>query len=422
MFKKGIRIRDFSFEKKNPFRSISFNGNFSIRLKFLAVLFLAVVALIITNLYALTNYKTGQSEQLHHSLEQTVIANSNLLEENLKKHIHILDILSKVNEVQGEDLDEALDYLKSELKHQMEVKDVMFESFGLIELDGSAINTDDAPVDLRDRDYFIAVTSGDRFAYSAPLISKVNNKMSVVLAVPVKNDGVIIRVLYSRLNLDRLSEQVLQMKYGEKGRAYLVDASGITIVHPNEELLLKNLTKVEGPVTEEVAKSTTQMVETKNGQIEYAFEGEQSIASFRTITTAGWILAIVANRDEVFVNVDTTSQKLLLITIIVSVILLGIGWYLGTKIIEPINRLLAATGRVSKGQLNEEIRVTSRDEIGKLAQSFEEMRINLKELIGGISTASNYVNETVFSLSSRPSKPLLQLQPTPPQLARCQAR
>lgn len=56
-------------------------------------------------------------------------------------------------------------------------------------------------------------------------------------------------------------------------------------------------------------------------------------------------------------------------------------YYVSRSIIRPIRRLQKAAKQMKEGNLNQPIPVKSKDEIGQLAQGFEEMRIRLKESI-----------------------------------------
>lgn len=373
----------------------------SIRFKILSLLLLSVFVIIGTNFFALSNYKQDLADQLRTSMEQTLAGNIKLLNQTVQNHINSLQTFADLDVLKDEDKEAALDYLKKEILHQQSLPGNWFESFGLIELDGSAINTDDAPVNLGERDYFKYIVNGGEIAFSSPTISKVSGKIAIMMAVPIKKQGKLVRVLYTRLDLGQLSQQITATKYGKKGRAYLTDAKGVTIAHPDEKLLLKNLTQVGGPITKEVAQRTQKMVDTKMGQIEYTFEGVNSIASYQAIPLTGWILAIVADRDEVFAQVDASARNLTVIAVVSSLLLLLFGVYLANKIVKPISQLVSAAGNLAEGQLTEEIVIKTQDEVGLLAKSFEEMRKNLKELIGSIVTATDHVNETVSALSAQ---------------------
>lgn len=71
------------------------------------------------------------------------------------------------------------------------------------------------------------------------------------------------------------------------------------------------------------------------------------------------------------------------------------------KVIRPFNSLIEAFEQLAKGDLTTAIKVNSKDEIGKLAHSFEQVRLELKDLIGKVSTNSSRVSETAKQLSAQ---------------------
>lgn len=77
-------------------------------------------------------------------------------------------------------------------------------------------------------------------------------------------------------------------------------------------------------------------------------------------------------------------------TILGSLILFSlIGWYLGRKLAKPIGEMARMVGQIDKGNLNvSEVAVTSKDEIGELAQGLNIMSRSLKKLIVNIASSS----------------------------------
>jgi len=58
---------------------------------------------------------------------------------------------------------------------------------------------------------------------------------------------------------------------------------------------------------------------------------------------------------------------------------IGLGYFLSKRITAPLNKLVEGTEIVARGDMNHRVRVMTRDEIGKLGQSFNEMIRNLKQ-------------------------------------------
>lgn len=93
----------------------------------------------------------------------------------------------------------------------------------------------------------------------------------------------------------------------------------------------------------------------------------------------------------------------LIIGVMVSVIL---GFFISHIIKKPINKLLSASLEISKGNLDIEIDLDTKDEIGNLARAFNEMTRNVNEVMsninlasGQVASGSRQVSESSMSLS-----------------------
>lgn len=86
------------------------------------------------------------------------------------------------------------------------------------------------------------------------------------------------------------------------------------------------------------------------------------------------------------------------ITLLVLAIGLLFAYLLGRMIAKPIRTLAHVTERFATGDLTQEIEIRSRDEVGQLAEAFDTMRSNMKQLIGHISASSLEVSGTSAQL------------------------
>ena len=106
--------------------------------------------------------------------------------------------------------------------------------------------------------------------------------------------------------------------------------------------------------------------------------------AFAPLSMAPWGISVREPQDIVF-SPSTTLRRGFFILSVISVItalLLGIG--LSRGIVRPVQALITATQRIAKGNLTEPVTVSSRDEIGILAKSFDTMRMKLSESLESI--------------------------------------
>lgn len=73
---------------------------------------------------------------------------------------------------------------------------------------------------------------------------------------------------------------------------------------------------------------------------------------------------------------------------------------MGLRITKPIQSLTAVVKKASNGDLRQEVTVTSRDEVGDLAESFNKMIANLRSMVERIRSASSQVASAADEISA----------------------
>ncbi|MCR8659668.1 methyl-accepting chemotaxis protein [Paenibacillus endoradicis] len=82
-----------------------------------------------------------------------------------------------------------------------------------------------------------------------------------------------------------------------------------------------------------------------------------------------------------------------LVVIIIIAVLLAIllGLFISRNISRPVNRLVETANEIADGNLNVEVSINSKDEIGQLAVAFQKMINNLNDVMNNIRSASDQV-------------------------------
>jgi len=88
---------------------------------------------------------------------------------------------------------------------------------------------------------------------------------------------------------------------------------------------------------------------------------------------------------------SSTEIFMILVTICCIGLALFIGIFISNSISKPLNQMVYVAQQIADGNLTAEIKNESRDEIGQLASSFENMINSLNQLIAGIKSASEQV-------------------------------
>ncbi|MHB8770610.1 MAG: methyl-accepting chemotaxis protein [Syntrophales bacterium] len=97
--------------------------------------------------------------------------------------------------------------------------------------------------------------------------------------------------------------------------------------------------------------------------------------------------------DESVAGIESVSKQFAAIAIIAVIVSLLVNILLGRFIVTPVQETVAVIRTIAEGDLTQEITVTSRDEIGELAQSVNVMREKMDEAVGQSVVTSQVLSE-----------------------------
>jgi len=93
----------------------------------------------------------------------------------------------------------------------------------------------------------------------------------------------------------------------------------------------------------------------------------------------GWILIVEHKTKEIFAPAAQLRNDILIISSTATILAVLLGLLISTSISKPVKELRDAAAKIGEGNLNSRIEVRSNDEIGQLAQSFNDMAEDLKK-------------------------------------------
>ena len=112
--------------------------------------------------------------------------------------------------------------------------------------------------------------------------------------------------------------------------------------------------------------------------------------------TAVGVARVALPLTKVDSSIDRLSTAMILATAMASLFAIIAAWLIAKTTTGPIKEVTSAVRKMASGQLEQKIRVGSKDESGQLARAFNEMALNLREKLETISEERNKM-ETVLS-------------------------
>jgi len=78
----------------------------------------------------------------------------------------------------------------------------------------------------------------------------------------------------------------------------------------------------------------------------------------------------------------------------------AVAWFFGSSLLKPISNLVGAMALAEKGDLSAKVTLTSQDELGKLAQSYNNMLENIAGLAAKVKEVAGHVQTSAAQLST----------------------
>jgi HAMP domain-containing protein len=198
--------------------------------------------------------------------------------------------------------------------------------------------------------------------------------MTLALAHKRRDTGVII----AEVNLTYIRDVVSQIKLGENGKAYVVDAQERLIAHPDIGLVLRNtdMSRLAQVKAARIGRPDGLLAQDESAQ---DLQGGWVMAAHAPIADLGWLVFVELPVEEAYASLygEITRSVLLLLAAIGLTLLAGT--WLARRMVAPIKVLHSGAARIGRGDLGQRISVKTGDELEALADQFYDMAGRLQE-------------------------------------------
>jgi methyl-accepting chemotaxis protein len=235
---------------------------------------------------------------------------------------------------------------------------------------------------------------------------------------PIKgDDGKVIAISYVGLDctegLKIFQEQLRSPRSGAGGFTFVIDGAegkskGKALVHPARTG--DNLSDASTPDNQRYVED---MLKAKNGFARYAFADDagpnaavrERIIAFNYFPDWSWLIASGAFVDEV--NHDSTTLRRYTIgATLLALVLLAMLIYVAARfwITRPLNRAVAATSSLARGDLTAHVELSGNDEVGELLSAIAEVNHSLSAIVTQVHATAHQVSREASQLSSSAEK------------------
>lgn len=210
------------------------------------------------------------------------------------------------------------------------------------------------------------------------LISRTNGKPSLVISMPIRENGAIVGVLQAAMAIEDISRIVLNWRSGTTGYAFLVDEGGTVIAHARDEYVKTQRKMQDHPLVAAFEADGKPHLASFNSS------GEEAIGYIQG-NKFGWGIATQQNTAELMAPQRQTLMVGLALLVTAVLVVAFVAVLASKLLVRPIVQMTHAAEKMSMGELGSSIPSKGKDEIASLAKALERLR---KSMLAAMSRLS----------------------------------
>jgi len=227
--------------------------------------------------------------------------------------------------------------------------------------------------------------------YSLPL-----QQTAMVVSTPVidrkKN---LVAVLAGRLDLSDLS-LIMSSQSGLRltEKTYLVNRSNFFVTEPGigEGYALKKTVRTEGVKAGLAGKDGVGFYED--------YRDVPVIGAYKWLPDYNMCLITEVDQAEAYARVDSMATTIITIVSLLALIVVGASFLLARTITLPLARLVAGAAAIGRGNLDQTVGTSAKDEIGELSRAFDRMAMELKGTTVSLDELERRIRERTAQLEA----------------------
>ncbi len=305
----------------------------------------------------------------------------------MNRTVTMLETQRDTIEYEDMDIPEMMDYIK----HTAGKNDAYPAGLYVALTDGSLYHASFVPgpeFDALAKSWYINGLNSEDFLLGDVYFDEDSQSYVVGASGVLKNaDGTVRGVAAADVYLDSISDIVSNIKIEDTGGIFLVDTRTDTIIgHKDKEIVGGKLGENSGMY----AYAEEQIQEGKIGLGLY----EDTYIQIAEVEGSNWIAVAYVSKAEVLSELQGLTVTMAIVSIIAVFVLTLLVVIQTRRIIgRPVRELSRAATLIAEGELDQTIHYSSKDELGVLADDFNQVTIRLRDYIKYIDEISDTLLE-----------------------------
>lgn len=275
----------------------------------------------------------------------------------------------------------------------------------------SRLNNYNPEYDGRKRPWYVkAMKNKGTAIWIPPYIASFTPQLVVSCAKTFQDrEGNYAGVIGIDIIITHIVEEILALRIGGEGYAFLLDASGSYIAHPRYEEAGFNPNPLDG-ASGLWRNALLDMVGGKGGTYIVTIDGSEEYLFSAPIQETGWMLCIAIPVQDVIAPALATQAKMerftdeaqiyirrtlsgvlmrfIIIFSVIAMLVVAFSYILSITITRPLEKLSRDVRHIGDGELDTRIEVKGKDEIAELGAAFNKMTSDIRNYIENLKQAT----------------------------------
>ena len=247
--------------------------------------------------------------------------------------------------------------------------------------------------DRSDSEEFRRAKAGQRY-FGSVAMSQLDGRPHMTIAVPEASPGE--GVIVADVDLGSVVDAIRRAQIGTAGYAYAVDAQGQVIAHTTNISLVLADTNLEAlpQVHDALASAAPVSGVVTDGRDP---QGTEVLSAFQKVDPPGWRVFVEEPLSVAFAPIQAAIGRTATLLVIFLLVAIATSVLLARNLARPIEAIQGAAAKIGSGSLDQRIEISSRDELGALADEFNHMAARLEASYAGLE---NQVQERTGELAA----------------------
>ena len=220
------------------------------------------------------------------------------------------------------------------------------------------------------------------------------NTDCVTISYGIRKNNESIGVISVDLDLKGLSKSLTNMLDENSNSEFILcDINGQVIASTNDKLIDTKVV-TQYPIWKDISSANS-------GVSNFYFESENYLASYATSEVTGWKFISKVPESVLTQSRNSLIRDFLLIIIVVIIAIIFIGTRFSNSLSKNILKIKDAINQAALGNFNSKILINSKDELESLANSFNDMCINVSSLLENVNSSVEDVNYASLNLNNK---------------------